>query len=66
MKPRGCPNTPTRKIARSLYEKSREVARPIADTAAHNQSRNDRKKVEVRFPHLKRILTPDRLRLRGR
>jgi hypothetical protein len=27
MKPRCCPNTPTRKIARSLYEKSREVAR---------------------------------------
>ena len=66
MKPRCCPNTPTRKIARSLYEKSREVARQIADTAAHNQSRNDRTKVEVRFAHLKRILKLDRLRLRGR
>jgi len=53
-------------MARSLYEKSREVARQIADTAAYKQSRNDRKKVEVLFAHLKRILRLDRLRLRGR
>jgi transposase len=66
MKPRCCPNTPTRKIARSLYEKSRNVARKVADTAAYKQSRNDRKKVEVLFAHLKRILKLDRLRLRGR
>jgi len=66
MKSRCCPNTPTRKIARSLYEKSREAARKVADTAAYKQSRNDRKKVEVLFAHLKRILKLDRLRLRGR
>lgn len=66
MKQRCCPNTPTRKIGRSLYEKSREVARQVADTAAYKQSRNDRKKVEVLFAHLKRILKLDRLRLRGR
>ena len=66
MKPRCCPNSPTRKIARSLYEKSREAARKVADTAAYKQSRNDRKKVEVLFAHLKRILKLDRLRLRGR
>jgi hypothetical protein len=42
------------------------VARRIADTAAYRQSRKDRKKVEVLFAHLKRILKLDRLRLRGR
>jgi len=66
MKQRCCPNTPTRKIGRSLYEKAREVARKVAGTAAYKQSRNDRKKVEVLFAHLKRILKLDRLRLRGR
>jgi len=66
LKSRCCPNTPTRHIARSLYEKSREAARKVADTAAYKQSRNDRKKVEVLFAHLKRILKLDRLRLRGR
>jgi transposase len=66
LKPRCCPNTPTRKIARSLYEKSREATRKVADTAAYRQSRKDRKKVEVLFAHLKRILKLDRLRLRGR
>jgi transposase len=66
LKPRCCPNTPMRKIARSLYEQSRAVARRIADTDAYRQSRKDRKKVEVLFAHLKRILKLDRLRLRGR
>jgi transposase len=66
LKPRCCPNTPMRKISRSLYEKSRAVARQVADTAAYRQSRKDRKKVEVLFAHLKRILKLDRLRLRGR
>jgi transposase len=66
LKPRCCPNTPMRKISRSLYEKSRAVARKVADTDAYRQSRKDRKKVEVLFAHLKRILKLDRLRLRGR
>jgi transposase len=66
LKPRCCPNTPMRKIARSLYENSRNVARRLRDTAAYLQSRKDRKKVEVLFAHLKRILKLDRLRLRGR
>ena len=66
LKPRCCPHTPMRKIGRSLYEKSRAVARRLAETAAYRQSRKDRKKVEVLFAHLKRILKLDRLRLRGR
>jgi len=65
MKARCCPNTPTRKIARSVHESARDVARDVAKTAAYKQSRRDRKKVEMLFAHLKRILKLDRLRLRG-
>jgi transposase len=60
-----CPNTPVRKIARSLYEAARDVARRIAKTPEYRQSRCERKKVEMLFAHLKRILRLDRLRLRG-
>lgn len=65
MKSRCCPNTPTRKITRSVHESARDVARAIAKTAEYKQSRKDRKKVEMLFAHLKRILKLDRLRLRG-
>ena len=65
MKARCCPNTPTRKIARSIYESARDVARGVANSDAYKQSRKDRKKVEMLFSHLKRILRLDRLRLRG-
>lgn len=65
MKERCCPNTPFRKIARSVYENARDVARRIATTGAYQQSRKDRKKVEMLFAHLKRILKLDKLRLRG-
>ncbi len=65
MKAQCCPNTAFRKIARSLFEPARDVARAIARTDAYMQSRKDRKKVEMLFAHLKRILKMDRLRLRG-
>ena len=65
MKDRCCPNTPTRKIARSVHESARDVARDVAKTAVYKQSRKDRKKVEMLFAHLKRIMKLDRLRLRG-
>jgi transposase len=65
LKARCCPNTPHRKIARSLHESARDVARDIAKTDAYRQSRKDRKKVEMLFAHLKRILKLGRLRLRG-
>lgn len=65
MKPQCCPNTPTRKIPRSIYESARDAARAIGKTDAYKQSRKDRKKVEMMFAHLKRILKLDRLRLRG-
>jgi len=64
-KARCCPNTPTRKIARSVHEAARDVARAIGQTAAYKQSCKDRKKVEMLFAHLKRILRLDKLRLRG-
>jgi hypothetical protein len=56
---------PNRRIMRSVHERSREVARDIANTPQYRQSRRDRKKVEMLFAHLKRILKLDRLRLRG-
>jgi transposase len=64
-KPRCCPKTPSRKVVRSVYESSRDVARAITETDAYHQSCNERKKVEMLFAHLKRILKLDRLRLRG-
>lgn len=65
MKSHCCPNTPNRKIARSVHESARDVARDVAKTAVYKQSRKDRKKVEMLFAHLKRIMKLDRLRLRG-
>lgn len=66
LKSRCCPNTQFRKIARSVNEAARNVARALAETPRYRQSRRDRKKVEVLFAHMKRILHVDRLRLRGR
>ena len=51
---------------RTPFEAAREVARGLRDTARYRQSRRDRKKVEMLFAHMKRILRVDRLRLRGR
>lgn len=65
LKPRCCPNTPARKVPRSIYEGARDMAREIAKTDAYVVSRRQRKKVEMLFAHLKRILRLDRLRLRG-
>jgi hypothetical protein len=65
LKPKCCPNTPARKIARSIHEAARDKARAIAKTEAYAVSRCERKKVEMLFAHLKRILGLDRLRLRG-
>jgi len=41
------------------------VARALADTPAYERSRHRRKKAEMLFAHLKRILRLGRLRLRG-
>jgi hypothetical protein len=63
--PKCSPNAVARKIVRSIYEAARDRARAIAKTAAYAISRRERKKVEMLFAHLKRILRLDRLRLGG-
>jgi hypothetical protein len=65
LKPRCCPNAPARKVPRSIYEGARDMAREIAKSEDGRKSRRQRKKVEMLFAHLKRILRLDRLRLRG-
>jgi hypothetical protein len=65
LKPRCCPNAPARKVPRSIYEGARDMARDIAKSAEGQTSRRQRKKIEMLFAHLKRILRLDRLRLRG-
>ena len=65
LKPRCCPKEPARKVPRSIHEGARDMARDIAKTDAYRTSRRERKKVEMLFAHLKRILRLDRLRLRG-
>jgi hypothetical protein len=65
LKSQCCPNMSFRKIARSIHEDARDVARRIMDTPQYQRSRHERKKVEMLFAHLKRIVRLDRLRLRG-
>jgi transposase len=60
-----CPNTSLRKVIRSVHESARDVARAIARTADYRRTRRHRKKVEMLFAHMKRVLKMDRLRLRG-
>ncbi|WP_081251767.1 contractile injection system protein, VgrG/Pvc8 family [Rhodovulum sulfidophilum] len=56
---------PSRKILRSIFEPSRDRARAITQTTDYAISCKLRKKVEMLFAHLKRILGLSRLRLRG-
>ena len=65
LKPKCCPNTPARKVPRSIHEGARDMARDIAKTDAYVLSRRQRKKIEMLFAHLKRIIGLERLRLRG-
>lgn len=65
LKARCCPGQPHRKVPRSVHEAARDVARRVAGTPEYLQSRRERKKVEMLFAHLKRILSLNRLRLRG-
>ena len=65
LKARCTPKQPQRKVLRSIYEPSRDVARNIAKTTQYAVSCKLRKKVEMLFAHLKRILGLGRLRLRG-
>jgi transposase len=64
LKPR-CTSAPSRKVSRDIDEDVRDRVRALANTEAFDRSRRERKKVEMAFAHLKRILKLDRLRLRG-
>ena len=52
-------------MPRSIYEGARDMAREIARSWEGRVSRRLRKKIEMLFAHLKRILKLDRLRIRG-
>lgn len=64
LKPK-CTTAPMRKVTRDVDEDVRDRVRSLANTEAFQQSCRERKKVEMRFAHMKRILKLDRLRLRG-
>jgi transposase len=65
LKAQCCPNAVARKIPRDLHEDARDVARALAATPEYEAACRLRKKVEMLFAHLKRILRLARLRLRG-
>ena len=60
-----CPKAEARYVTREPHEEAREFARECRKTKAYKVSRDKRKKVEMLFAHLKRILGLTRLRLRG-
>ena len=64
LKPK-CTTAVVRKVTRDVDEDVREHVRALANTEAFQQSSRERKKVEMRFAHMKRIFRLDRLRLRG-
>src|SRR6476661_1026675 len=65
LKAQCCPNDLARKIPRDLHEHARDVARRLMRTKAFNKSRDERKRVEMRFAHLKTHHRFERMRLRG-
>ena len=62
---RCCTRAEARKIPRDLHEDERDVARRKMATKAFARSRDERKRVEMRFAHLKTHHRFERLRLRG-
>jgi transposase len=65
LKQRCCPNMPARRIVRDINEAARDIARRKTKTKAFLRSRDQRKRVEMRFAHLKTHHGFERLRLRG-
>ena len=65
LKPQCCPKNLVRKVPRHVDEDARDVARALAATPEFKVASRRRKKVEMLFAHLKRILGLGRLRLRG-
>ena len=54
-----------RKIPRDVHEDARDHARALMGTPEFDKSRDERKKVEMRFAHLKTHHRFERMRLRG-
>jgi DDE family transposase len=65
LKQQCCPNMPQRRILRDVNEAARHVARRKMKTKAFLTSRDQRKRVEMRFAHLKTHHGFERMRLRG-
>ena len=65
LKDKCCPNARSRRVGRSIYEHARDEVRKLQGTEKYEQSRRDRKKVEMSFAHLKCQHGFRRLRLRG-
>jgi transposase len=65
LKPKCTPNMTFRKIPRDVHEDARDATRALMGTPEFAKSRNERKKVEMRFAHLKTHHGFERMRLRG-
>jgi transposase len=65
LKPHCCPKMQIRKIRRDINEDARDLARALIGTPEFDRSRDERKKVEMRFAHLKTHHRFERMRLRG-
>lgn len=65
LKARCCPNVTWRKVPRDVNEEARDIARALMKTPAYERSRDERKRVEMRFAHLKTHHRFERMRLRG-
>jgi hypothetical protein len=65
LKPKCCPKMPWRKVPRDVNEEARDQARVLMATPEFESSRDERKRVEMRFAHLKTHHRFDRMRLRG-
>jgi len=65
LKPQCCPRMLFRKVTRDINEDARDLARTLMGTPGFDRSRDERKKVEMRFAHLKTHHRFERMRLRG-
>lgn len=65
LKAKCCPKTPWRKVPRDVHEEARDQARAIMGTPEFDKSRDERKRVEMRFAYLKTHHRFERMRLRG-
>jgi transposase len=65
LKAKCCPNAPGRKVPRDVNEEARDLARSLMGAPEFERSRDERKRVEMRFAHLKTHHRFERMRLRG-